>query len=520
MSTTHFIVKNTIVKVVCGRDMSNYLSRLLSSKVPNSFWMRKKKWDGKIRFFDKKNQAFSRGLWPHVKKHFEDNKIPYKRSFKVRRIAPPTVEKDFLKGITLEKDQLYAINRWFKSGSMGLIWYATGSGKTEIACAIMKQVLKHTSNTKILFLVNTKDLLTQATNRIKLRLGVNVGRVQSGIHYGNRRILVGTIQTVDTIIRNASQGKDIKLFKKLCDLGINMVVYDEVHHQRSEQSKRMIAALHPMARLGISARPFQKWNNNITKMNAGDVSVLSSMGPIVAKCGMSKLIKRGRLARPVVFCAPVGGDRKWESEKWHEARKQLLIKNPKVHRVVLDATKAATEAGETTLIVVGNSIDLGKDLHKLLKANKIKAENLTGKIDSAVRERTRKRLNKGKIDAIIATTIYDEGVDIPNIRQLVIAAGGKSSIKIEQRLGRGIRRKSSGTNRAIIIDVMVMNNKHLRNHSMDRLSQYQEESEFDIKVVNNDSVNIEKLFPDVEQVNKLPSSEYFKALANQEKSSD
>ena len=49
-------------------------------------------------------------------------------------------------------------------------------------------------------------------------------------------------------------------------------------------------------------------------------------------------------------------------------------------------------------------------------------------------------------DVLIATTILDEGVDVPNINAMIYARGGKSIRKLLQGVGRGLRKKADGSN--------------------------------------------------------------------------
>jgi superfamily II DNA or RNA helicase len=68
----------------------------------------------------------------------------------------------------------------------------------------------------------------------------------------------------------------------------------------------------------------------------------------------------------------------------------------------------------------------------------------------------------------VASDVFNEGVDIPALRTVVLAAGGKSTVKVLQQIGRALR-KSDGKTVASIIDIDDRGNKWLRQHSLERV---------------------------------------------------
>ena len=70
------------------------------------------------------------------------------------------------------------------------------------------------------------------------------------------------------------------------------------------------------------------------------------------------------------------------------------------------------------------------------------------------------------------STIFDEGVDIPEVNVLIIAAGGKSEVKTIQRIGRGLRKKKVG---GVLVFDFKDASKFLDRHSIDRIKVYQKE---------------------------------------------
>lgn len=67
------------------------------------------------------------------------------------------------------------------------------------------------------------------------------------------------------------------------------------------------------------------------------------------------------------------------------------------------------------------------------------------------RERTVERLEAGEVDYILTVDIFNEGVDIPSVNQVVMLRQTQSSIVFVQQLGRGLR-KTTGKEYLVVID--------------------------------------------------------------------
>ena len=70
----------------------------------------------------------------------------------------------------------------------------------------------------------------------------------------------------------------------------------------------------------------------------------------------------------------------------------------------------------------------------------ISSVGLTGKDSIAYRAETIQQLKEGSINYIITVDLFNEGIDIPEINQVVMLRPTKSSIIFIQQLGRGLRK--------------------------------------------------------------------------------
>jgi superfamily II DNA or RNA helicase len=87
-------------------------------------------------------------------------------------------------------------------------------------------------------------------------------------------------------------------------------------------------------------------------------------------------------------------------------------------------------------------------------------------------------MRNGELDVLVASKIFDQGIDIPELNSLVLAGSGKSSARALQRIGRVIR-KGKDKKDAIVVDFYDQC-KYLREHSKARKNIYMTEPGFKI----------------------------------------
>jgi len=76
---------------------------------------------------------------------------------------------------------------------------------------------------------------------------------------------------------------------------------------------------------------------------------------------------------------------------------------------------------------------------------------ITGGDSLAARQAVLQKLDGGELGALIATSILDQGLNMPFVRAIINAGGGPSVIRVGQRFGRGLRRKQK-YNRLLFVD--------------------------------------------------------------------
>jgi superfamily II DNA or RNA helicase len=99
-----------------------------------------------------------------------------------------------------------------------------------------------------------------------------------------------------------------------------------------------------------------------------------------------------------------------------------------------------------TLILIPR-ITLGEDYEKRIPGSLL----VHSKIAKKQRKAAMEEFKAGKLRTMIATSLADEGLDLPNVELLIMVSGGRSSQKTIQRASRALR-KTDSKNCATIVD--------------------------------------------------------------------
>ena len=249
---------------------------------------------------------------------------------------------------------------------------------------------------------------------------------------------------------------------------IKVHIFDECHLSASATFTAIHNAISPEHIYGMSGTP---WRDD-----GADLMIETILGKKIIDIPASKLIDDGYLVPPTIKFIPVPPLDKDVNKQYQTIYKEYIIDNDVRNDLVAKAAQKLVDQNFQTLVLF-KKIDHGKILYD--KISKIMpCILLSGKDDIKTRELAKSELESGKVNCIIASQIFDIGVDLPSLSGLVIAGSGKSSVRALQRIGRVIR-KHPGKKQAAIID-FVDQAEFLLAHSKVRRKIYESEERFKV----------------------------------------
>lgn len=436
------------------------------------------KWDG-FRKLLNSNMTFPTGLVERVKDFYQ----AAGKSIDVIDSRPPKTKNkeinilDNLKKLNKEPyhyqlDILPLIDKYDR----GIIKVATGGGKSLIAALVAAKLGK-----KAIIYVIGKDLLYQFHEFFEQVFNTKIGIIGDG----NCEIADINIASIWTVGQAIGLGKqEILLDSEDSEKFLNKNKYNEILKLLKETKVHMIDECHMCA-----AETFQQLYKNISKAeyiyglsgspwrdDGADLLIESILGKYICNISASYLIANDFLAQPLIKFRVVPPYPTKLEYNYKHVYKHYIVENDVRNGMILNITKAMVDKGYQTLVLF-NSIKHGKILHELFSQH-MDCAILDGSDKKEVRDQVKKDLLAGKIKCVIASRIFDIGVDIPSLSGLVIASGGKSTVKALQRVGRVIRRYP-GKKFAAIAD-FADQAPFLLEHSKARFKIYSSEEGFKV----------------------------------------
>lgn len=434
------------------------------------------RWDGFKKLLAT-NLTFSSGLIDRVKDFYRknDKEIEVVDQRPPKSVGVPRDVSEKLKKLDMIPHEYQQNVADIIDGyERGIIKLATGGGKSLIAALITAKLGK-----KTMVYVIGKDLLYQFHKLFSSIFNEKIGIIGDGICEIHDINIVSVwtigkamgIKRGEILLDDSDSEKDMDSTKYLDVLKLmkqtKVHIIDECHMAACDTIQRIYKYSTPEHIYGLSGSP---WRDD-----GADMLIESILGKYIVNIPATYLIERGFLAKPMIKFVKVPPMKCPRNYK--QAYKEYIVESVIRNGIILKYTKMLVEKGYKTLVLF-NSLKHGRILYDLISSH-IRCAILDGSDDSDTRAKVKHDLETGKIDCILASKIFDIGVDIPALSGLVVACGGKSTVKALQRIGRVIRR-FPGKEYAAVVD-FADDTVFLKNHSEIRYKIYSSEEGFEVK---------------------------------------
>lgn len=338
---------------------------------------------------------------------------------KTRRLNLDDTEEGFRQGVAF---QFESVQRCMVR-TRGILWLPTGSGKTEVACGVIKA-----TPVRWIFFAPEADLMENFADRYEMRTGEKCGRIGDGKwDVEDCRVVSATFQTLSRRLKDPATHADVYAFLQ----SFQGYFVDEVHQLPADDFYG-VAMSCPNAyyRFGMSGTALLRGDKR-------NMYIISAVGEVIYRVPATELIAAKHISRPDVKFIPVEVDPVPAPRmQWNTAYKRC-IKGSKRRNETL--AFIAEIAAKPALLFVRHE-DHGKELLKLLRERGgMNVEFVHGKWSMKRRKALIEKLRWGDVDVAICTKVWQTGTDIPELAALIIGTGGASNIEAVQRVGRGTR---------------------------------------------------------------------------------
>ncbi len=467
-----------INNVLCTIQGSSFPIEIIDEVT--SFWIQgaeynpkyaKGTWDGRRHLFNKRDHTFPTGLLPRLIARFKKNEYTY-HLIDDRPIPKPSL-KIAAPSLPLREYQETVIKKALEY-RRGILEMATGSGKTLVAASLISKLKLPT-----VFFVHTRELLYQTKEYFETHLGCPIGQIGDG-KIQIEPITVATIQTVVRALGEKYQFFDEEDQDDLTQVdtarddivklieSAPVVFFDECHHLPADTCYTVaMKTSNAYYRYGLSATPY--------RADHQDLLIESALGPKIIKINASVLIDQKYLVPPRIKYFNVQSLQNLGNKDYATVYQQHIVQNPHRNKQITHIVQGMVQEGRTVLILV-QQVKHGLELYRLIEGS----EFIQGNDSTLKRNKVLKRFKSKELKVLIATTLADEGLDVPTLGCVILAGGGKSETRALQRVGRALRPIEEKTE-AIIID-FIDEAPYLKEHSMQRLQIFKTEPRFTIEI--------------------------------------
>lgn len=380
-----------------------------------------------------------------------------------------------------------------KQKTKALLISATGTGKTYLSAFDARECKAK----RLLFVVHRLNIAQKAMETFK---NIYDDEVTMGLYSGGKRqlekdYLFSTIQTI-------SKKEHLNQFHR--DY-FDYIVIDESHRSGAESYQRLVDHFKPKFLLGMTATPERTDGNDIFSIFGHNIAYEIRLNQAMEEDMLSQFHYYGVTDITI------------DNEILEDVRDfKLLTADERIDKIIRTAKFYGTDNGITRGLVFCSRKDEAKMLSQKFNQQGFNTIALTGDTSEEERIDAINRLESDsisqKLDYIFTVDIFNEGVDIPKVNQILMVRPTESAIIFVQQLGRGLR-KASGKGYLTVIDFIGnYKNNYLipiaiygdKSYNKDSLRRYLSEGSREIpgaSTINFDKITKEKIFNSIDSAN-------------------
>lgn len=368
-----------------------------------------------------------------AQKTFRNNHIVAIETMHPLVIKPNKMQTEALANLKLLREQ---------SKNRALLISATATGKTFLSAFDVKV----TGAKRCLFIVHRANIAAAAMESFKRIFG---NSKKMGMFSGENKdisadFLFCTVQTIS---------KDVYL-QQFSQDAFEYIIIDETHRSGAESYQKIINYFKPKFLLGMTATPertdgfdiFKQFNHDIAYEIRLQKALEEDMLSSFHYYGITDVIVEERsLKEDVAF--------------------NLLVSDERVNKVIEKATLYGCDNGRVRGLVFCSSVKESKSLSDAFNKKGYKTVALSGEDSEEKRAAAILQLESSneheRIDYIFTVDIFNEGVDIPKVNQIILLRPTQSAIIFVQQLGRGLRKADDKTYLTVIDFIGNYNNNYM-----------------------------------------------------------
>ena len=319
---------------------------------------------------------------------------------------------------------------------------ATGTGKTYASAFALRKLFSENiyQNKRALFISHREQINKQALKSYQRIFGKNIPMSLLSGNYND----LDKAKDASFLFSTMNMMAKEEIHSKFDPNYYSVIILDECHRSGAESYKKIIDYFKPEFLLGMSASPertdkfdvFQLFDHNIAYEIRLQQALENDLLCPFHYFGITDIEIDGEIS---------------DISKFNQLTSDARVRH------ILDRAEYYGHSGDRVKgLIFCSSKDEARELsRKFNDTGKYSTIMLCGEDSQEAREEAIERLvndnHTERLDYILTVDIFNEGVDIPEINQVIMLRPTESPIVFVQQLGRGLR-KSEGKEFVVVID--------------------------------------------------------------------
>lgn len=383
----------------------------------------------------------------------------------------------------------------------GLVISATGTGKTYLSAFDVKNFAPE----RMLFIVHREQILQKAITDYQRIIGGkdnDYGILTGNSKDSDAKFLFATIQTISkTLILTTFNPKEF-----------DYILIDEVHKAGAKSYLKVIDYFEPKFILGMTATPERTDDFNIFQLFDYNIAYEIRLQEALDEDMLCPFHYFG--VTDFVYNGHIIDDTTMLSQLVTDERVSHIIEKMEYYGYSGEVVKG---------LIFCSRKEEAKQLSAMLNVRGYRTAALTGDDSQEARFCCVAELENGNLDYILTVDIFNEGIDIPCINQVVMLRQTQSSIVFVQQLGRGLRKHPTKEYVTIIDFIGNYKNNYLipvalsgdKSQNKDNIRRYMNDSSYitGVSTINFEEVAKQQIFRSISDSNltalKILRDSYF-----------
>lgn len=363
------------------------------------------------------------------------------------RVLPTTLLEQ-MQELPLRDYQSSAVDKLVKV-TQGTVVIPCGGGKTRVGMGAIARL-----RTPTLILVHTLDLAEQWVGELREKLGVEAGLVGAG----EERLAPVTVAVIQALVR----WDPSKLDEFLSTFGL--MILDEAHHVAACTFNCVVDRCPARYRLGLTATPERE--DGLTPL------LELFLGGQLVSVTHEELVAAGVLTVPEIRSIETEFTYPYSAAEDYAPMLAAVAADEERNCLIVNSVVTEALAGHSCMVLSGR-IEHCELLAAAIAKRGIGAAVLTGQVKRARRKELLDQARAGNLPVLVATSLADEGLDLPRLSRVFLAYPSRARGRTTQRLGR-LMRPHPDKRDAVLFDFVDRRVPILRRHHLERRRLYAE----------------------------------------------